>query len=232
MRKTLLITGSRKGLGRFLAESFLDRGWRVWGCSRSEPGWARDGYRHFSCDVADSGAVRSMVRQAEKESGGLYALVNNAGIASMNAMLLTPSATARRIMETNALGTFNVMQEVAKGMCRRKEGRVVNVSSIAAALDLEGEALYAASKSAVESLTRVAAREFGGHGVTVNAVGPTAIDTDLVRGVPDEKLRQLMERQAIPRAGQPEDLLNAVEFFLRPESDFISGQVLYLGGVT
>lgn len=173
-----------------------------------------------------------MVRQAEKESGGLYALVNNAGIASMNAMLLTPSATARRIMETNALGTFNLMQEVAKGMCRRKEGRVVNVSSIAAALDLEGEALYAASKSAVESLTRVAAREFGGHGVTVNAVGPTAIDTDLVRGVPDEKLRQLMERQAIPRAGQPEDLLNAVEFFLRPESDFISGQVLYLGGVT
>jgi len=232
MKKTLLITGSRKGLGRYLAETFIAEGWKVWGCSRGEAGWSLEGYRHLLCDVADARAVRSLVRQVEKESGGLYGVVNNAGIAAMNALLLTPTATAQRIFGTNSLGTFHVLQEVAKGMCRRGEGRIVNLTSIASVLDLEGEALYAASKAAVESMTRVAAREFGCYGVTVNAVGPTAIDTDLVRSVPPEKLARLRQRQAIPREGRPEDVFNAVEFFLRPASEFVSGQVLYLGGVT
>lgn len=229
--KSILITGTRKGLGRGLAEIFLEQGWRVFGCSRKEADWSAERYRHFVCDVSDPVEVREMVKKAEKESGGLYGLVNNAGVASMNALLLTPAQSAKEILEVNTLGSFHLMQEVAKGMCRRKSGRIVNISSVASALDLEGEAIYAASKAAVESLTRVAAREFGSFGVTVNAVGPTVIDSDLVRAVPQEKLTRLKERQAVPRDGTVEDLHNLVDFFLKPESSFISGQVIYLGGI-
>jgi 3-oxoacyl-[acyl-carrier protein] reductase len=97
---------------------------------------------------------------------------------------------------------------------------------------LEGEAIYAASKAAVESLTRIMARELAELRITVNAVGPTPVQTDLVKGVPAEKMDALIARQAIPRYGKVEDVINAVDFFLRPSSDFITGQVLYLGGVT
>jgi len=229
--KTVLITGSRKGLGRALAEHYLAAGWFVVGCSRKECTWSHENYRHFLCDVADPAQVRALVVAAEKESGGLYALINNAGIASMNALLLTPTETARRIFETNTLGTFHLLQEVGKRMCKRKAGRIVNFSSIAAPLDLEGEAVYAASKAAVVSLTQVAAREFGSMGVTVNAVGPTAISTDLISGVPKEKLDRLREHQSIPREGSAADVAQVVDFFLDPASDFITGQVVYLGGI-
>ena len=228
---TLVITGSRKGLGRSLAEHYLSKGWAVWGCSRSDADWSHKNYHHTLCDITDPKQVRAFVRTAEKESGGVDALINNAGIASMNALLLTPAETARQVLTTNTLGTFHVLQEVGKGMCRRKAGRIVNFTSIANPLNLEGEAIYAASKAAVESITRIAAREFGTHGVTVNAIGPTAIDTDLVRTVPKAKIEALRERQALPRQGRPEDVIHVVDFFLQPSSDFISGQVIYLGGI-
>ena len=228
---SLLITGSRKGIGRAIAEHYLAHGWTVYGCSRTPADWTHERYTHYTCDVSNAPAVRTLVRSVEKASNGIDALVNNAGIAAMNALLLTPASTAQDIFATNTLGTFYVLQEVAKGMCRRKSGRIVNFSSIAHPLNLEGEAIYAASKAAVESITRIAAREFGPYGVTVNAIGPTAIDTDLVRTVPKAKLEELRSRQAIPRAGTAGDVIHAVDFFLQPKSDFITGQVLYLGGV-
>lgn len=97
---------------------------------------------------------------------------------------------------------------------------------------LEGEAIYAASKAAVETLTRVLARELAPLGITCNAVGPTPIETDLIRGVPRAKIDRLLASQAIHRLGQPTDVANVIDFFLRPESDFITGQVIYLGGVS
>jgi 3-oxoacyl-[acyl-carrier protein] reductase len=109
--------------------------------------------------------------------------------------------------------------------------RIVNMSSIAVPLRLAGEAVYAASKSAIETLTRVAARELGTFGITCNAVGPTPIDTDLLRGVGKEKIRRLVEQQAVPHMAQPGDVAHAVDFFLHPASHMITGQVIYLGGL-
>jgi 3-oxoacyl-[acyl-carrier protein] reductase len=96
---------------------------------------------------------------------------------------------------------------------------------------LEGEAIYAASKSAVETLTRVLAHEYSSFGITCNTVGPCPIDTDLISGVPEAKIEALLNRQAIKRRAQPADVINAVNFFLKPESDMVTGQILYLGGV-
>ena len=116
-------------------------------------------------------------------------------------------------------------------MQRRHYGRIVNVSTVAVPLRLEGEAIYAASKSAVVALTQVLARELAEWGITCNVVGPTPIETDLIRNVPREKIDAIVKRLAIKRLGRFEDVANVIDFFVRPESDYVTGQVIYLGGV-
>lgn len=227
----IAITGTRKGIGRFLAERYLERGWRVMGCSRDASDLADPGYRHFELDVGDEAAVTRMMREVARDAGRLDALINNAGIASMNHALLTPGATMTRIFRTNVFGSFLFCREAAKLMGRRKTGRIVNFATVATPLKLEGEAVYAASKAAVVSLTQVLAYEFAPLGVTVNAVGPTPVPTDLVGSVSQDKMDQLIARQAIRRYGTMEDVLNVCDFFLRPESDFVTGQTIYLGGI-
>jgi 3-oxoacyl-[acyl-carrier protein] reductase len=228
----LLITGSRKGLGRALAEHYLAEGFRVIGCSRQPSDLAHDHYSHTCLDVRDETAVRQLLADVRRRWGGLRALINNAGVAAMNHALLTPLDSVRQVLETNVLGTFLFCREAARLLRAASHARVVNFSTVAVPLNLEGEAAYAASKAAVESLTRVLARELAPLGITCNAVGPTPIDTDLIRGVPPEKIARLVAGQPIPRPGQPRDVINVVDFFLRPESDFVTGQVIYLGGVS
>jgi len=150
----------------------------------------------------------------------------------MNHILLTPEKSYHSVFDTNVLGSFLLLRECAKQMSRQKKGRILNFSSVASALDLEGEALYAASKSAIESLTRTAAKELAPYGITVNAIGPTPIDTDLIRLVPKESIDGLIQRQAIKRLGTFDDITNCVDFFLDDASAFITGQILYLGGVS
>lgn len=227
----IAITGTRKGIGRYLSEVFLERGWKVVGCSRGASDLEHPHYTHFELDVADERAVASMLRRVARDHGRLDALLNNAGIASMNHAMLTPGSTMTRVFETNVFGTFLFCREAAKLMGRRKYGRIVNFATVATPLKLEGEAVYAASKAAVVSLTEVLAREFAPFGITVNAVGPTPVPTDLVGSVSQDKMTALIARQAIPRYGTMEDVLNVCDFFLRPESEFVTGQTLYLGGV-
>ena len=173
-----------------------------------------------------------MVRDVRKKLGGIAVLVNNAGIASMNHLLLTPLATVNRVFSTNVFGSFVFMREVAKVMMKARYGRIVNFATVATPLNLEGEAAYAASKAAIESLTRVAAREFAPFNITVNAVGPTPVMTDLIRTVPKEKMDALINTQAIRRMGEERDIANVIDFFISKESDFVTGQTVYLGGIS
>lgn len=232
MKKVALITGTRKGIGHHLALHLLEKGWCVAGLSRRDSDIEHENYRHYTLDISEEKPVLDVVRQVKKDLGPIYALVNNAGAASMNHVLLTPMSTYDSVFNTNVRGSFLLLRECAKQMVRAKGGRIINMSSIAVPLNLEGEAIYAASKAAVESLTRTSAGELAPHGITVNAIGPTPIHTDLIRTLPKEKVDALIARQPIPRMGTFDDVANCVDFFLKEESAFITGQTLYLGGIS
>jgi len=230
--RTMLITGTRKGIGRYLAERYAGLGYRVIGVSRGEPDEPLAGYEHFCMDVTDETRVKDLFRTLRARGDRVDVLVNNAGIASMNHVLLTPMKTVEQVFATNVFGTFLFCREAARMMSAdRRGGRIVNFATVATPLRLEGEAVYAASKAAVESLTRILAREFAPFDITVNAVGPTPVATDLIRSVPKEKIDALIARQAIRRMGELRDISNVIDFFIREESDFVTGQVVFLGGV-
>ena len=231
-KKVMIVTGTRKGIGRHLVDYYRERGWTIAGCSRGPMEESIDGYDHYELDVADEAAVQSMVFDVAKRHGGIDALVNNAGIASMNHLLLTPKSTVDRILGTNVVGSFLFLRETAKAMVRKKRGRIINFATVARPLALEGESIYAASKAAIESLTEIAARELASYHITVNAVGPTPVATDLIKNVPQDKMDSLIARQAIRRLGTYDDIVNVIDFFLRDESSFITGQTVFLGGIS
>ncbi|HKY39986.1 MAG TPA: SDR family oxidoreductase [Polyangiaceae bacterium] len=231
-RPVMLITGARKGIGRYLVGHYLAKGFLVEGCSRGEMDLEDPNYRHHQVDVADEKAVRSMVAAIAKRHGRIDAVLNNAAIASMNHVLLTPAKTADRMLQVNVTGTMLVCRDVAKVMMRRRHGRIVNFTTIVAPIALAGEAIYAASKSAVVTFTRILAFELGQWGITCNSFGATPIMTDMIKGVPKEKVDAVVNSLAIKRLGSPQDCANVCDFFIAPASDNITGQVIYLGGVT
>lgn len=230
-KRVTLITGTRKGVGKYLAEYYVKAGHIVVGCSRETPEWTLENYHHFNADVSNEKQVRPIFTSIAKNFGRLDNLINNAGIASMNHSFLTPISTARKILDTNVIGTFLFCQEGARLMQRRNYGRIVNFSTVAVQMKLEGESLYAASKSAVVMLTGVLAREYAEFGITINTVGPNGIDTDLIRGVSEEKMKRIHAKLAIPRNSTFRDVSNVIDFFLNEENSMITGQTIYLGGV-
>jgi 3-oxoacyl-[acyl-carrier protein] reductase len=225
-----LITGTSRGLGKLMAEHFQQSGHQVIGCSRSAATRWTETYSHCQLDITDEPAVLRLFDEIMKRYGRIDHLINNAGVASMNHILLTPMDTVRATLATNVGGTFLFCREAGRIMQRQKFGRIVNFGSVANLLNIEGEAIYAASKAAIESLTKVLARELGPFGVTVNAICPGPTPTDLIKHVPQEKIDKIVAAQAIPRQARVEDIIHAVDFFLARQSDFVTGQLLYLGG--
>ncbi len=230
--KTILISGSSRGLGKEMAEHFIAQGDSVIGCARSESQIDSANYHHYQVDIASPQEVTGFFFELRKEVKQLDAIINNAGMASMNALALTPVESFQKTFDINVQGTFLFCQKGLSLLRKSSHPRIINMTTVAAPLRLEGEAVYAASKAAVEMLTRVIAKEYGGFGITCNAIGPSPIDTDLIRGVPKYKIDELVEKQSLKKMATPADVINVADFFLQPESDMISGQIVYLGGIT
>lgn len=231
MPKTILITGNRKGIGLHLTKYYLEKGYNVAGCSRSKTDLIHKNYLHLICDVADEKKVKLTVKKIKKHFGQIDVLLNNAGIASLNHSILTPGETVDKVFKTNFYGSFFFSREVAKIMIKNKNGRIVNYSTVAVPMNLEGEMIYASSKSAVEKMTKIMARELAAFNITVNAIGPTPISTDLIKVVPKDKVDELLEKQSIKRIGEFSDVENVVDFFISEKSNFITAQIIYLGGL-
>lgn len=171
-----------------------------------------------------------MFEKIRKDFESLDILINNAGIASMNHTLLTPLETVEKIFKTNFYGSFLFSREAAKIMKKSKQGRIINLSSIAVKLDLEGEAIYASSKSALESFTRIFAKEISEFGITVNSIGLTPLKTDLTANIPEEKINRLLNRLTIKRLTNFDDITNLIDFLIKEESNYITGQNINFGG--
>lgn len=231
MNKSILITGTSKGIGEYLAKYYLEKQHTVIGCSRSTPNFKHQNYYHFNLDVTNEKDVIEMTRQVNNKFGKVDILINNAGIAIMNHIIFTPLQKAKDIFDLNYFGTFLLTREVSKIMVRNKFGRIINFSSVAAPLSLEGEAVYASSKAAIESFTKISAKELASFNITVNAIAPTPVKTDLILSVPKEKIDQLISQQIIKRFGKFEDISNLTDFFIKKESGFVTGQIIYLGGI-
>jgi 3-oxoacyl-[acyl-carrier protein] reductase len=222
---TALITGTSQGLGRALADRLLADGWVVHGFARGTQELTHAHFTAHAVDVTDEGAVRAAVSTVAA-AGRIDLLVNNAGAASMNALLLTPGSVAEQLMRVNYLGTFHCLQAVGKVMVRQRAGRIINLTTVAVPLSLEGEAAYVASKAAVEALTKVAAKELAPSGVVVTAVGFGPVDTKLTRAVPKAALAKINDA-----IGRPEGttMAQAVDFILAHMHTAEGGQVEYLG---
>lgn len=228
----MLITGTRKGIGRYLAEYYCERHWRVVGCSRQPTDFVHDRYVHHQVDVADESQVRTLCNAIQCDYGQLDALVNNAAVnPALAPVLLASAASALQTLQTNILGTFLCCREGAKIMQKRKCGRIINLGSMAAHHTVAGEAMYTASKAAVHAFTRVLARELHPFGITCNVVAPAAIATDLSARVSPDALHDVLRRNAIPETGRMSDVSNTIDWLMRPQSGAMTGQVIWLGGV-
>ena len=227
----IVITGTSRGIGRNLAERYLSQGHVVVGCSRNEIDLVHENYKHFVVDLTQEKDILAFAKAVKKEYGSVVVLINNAGIASMNHFMLTPLETAKKVMDTNFFAPFVATRAFINCLKKSEAPRVINFSTVAVPFNLDGEMAYASSKAAVEAMTKILAKELASFNITVNAVGPTPVKTFLTANVPKDKIQNLLDRQAIKRFGEFEDIGNVIDFYIKPESNFITGQIIYLGGV-
>jgi len=228
LKRTLIVTGASRGLGRYIAEKASVDGWHVVGVARKP--FSAETFETRVCDISDFEAVKALFGPFRR-SNEFFGLINVAGIASMNLVLTTPPATMEKIVRTNLLGTIYCSQAAAKILARRKQGRIINFSTIAVFLAIKGEAVYASSKAAVETFSRIFAREMAEHHITVNTIAPGPIDTDLIAKVPKAKITEIVSRQIIPEMAQPADVYDIVCLLLSKKGAWITGSVIPVGGV-
>ena len=226
----ILITGSSKGIGKYLAEYYCDKGFSVVGCSRSPAPDAT--YHHITCDIRIESDVVALINFIREKFGRLDVVINNAAInPTLSLALMTSTSAATDTFNTNVIGTFTVSREAAKLMMRKKSGRIINFSSMAAKHEVSGEAIYSASKAAIQSLTRVMAKELYSSGITCNVIAPSALDTDLMAAIDKDALQAVLARNAVPLVGEFSDISNTIDWLIKPESMAVTGQVIYMGGV-
>ena len=227
---TAIITGSSEGLGKATALKLLAAGWRVHGFARRGSDIECREFINHLVDVTQETAVQKAVAAITAENHGVDLLINNAGAASMNALMLTPSAVAENLMRVNYLGAFHCIQAVGKQMIRQRRGLIINITTVAVPLALEGEAAYVASKAALDALTQVAAKELVAQGVTVIGLGFGPIPTKLTRAVDAKKLQHLNE--SIGRSNGT-TVSEAADFVLEAiqEPKPVPGSIRYLGQI-
>ena len=224
----IIVTGASRGLGQAIAERLIEKGEDVIGLARSVTGMNHDAIK---CDVSDYSSVKNASREVKRMKKPVKAFVNAAGVASMNLAVTTDESTVQKLIQTNLVGTFYCCQMFAPIMLRQKHGSFINFSTIAVALSLKGESVYAASKAGVESFSRTFAREMADFNVRVNCIAPGPIRTDLLRGITDTQIEKITSQQVIPKQFQKSDVCDLVELLLDEKAASLSGQVLNIGGV-
>jgi 3-oxoacyl-[acyl-carrier protein] reductase len=224
----IVVTGASRGLGEAICHRLLEKDERVIGLARSTNELEFEG---ISCDVGDYQSVKSAARQIRKIGERVDAVINAAGVASMNLAVTTDEATVQKVIQTNLVGTIYCCQLFAPILLRKKSGSFINFSTIAVALALKGESVYAASKAGVEAFSRAFAREMADFNVKVNCIAPGPIRTDLLRGITDAQIEKITSQQVISRQFEKSDVCDLVELLIDARASSLSGQVFHIGGV-
>lgn len=237
--KVAIITGGASGIGKATTARFLEEGARVaiWDINEVAgkalaTTWASQGAscKFYRVDTANLEVVTEMAEAVARDFGQIDILVNNAGITRDASMKKMTSAQWQQVIDVNLTGVFNCTKAVSPFMLERGYGRILNASSIVGIYGNFGQANYVAAKAGVIGMTKVWAREFGRKGVTVNAVAPGFIQTEMVDTIPKEYLAQLGEHTPLGRMGTPEDIANAYLFLASDEAGFITGATLSVDG--
>ena len=224
----IVVTGASKGLGKAICNRLISKGIPVLGIARNVDGIS---FPSMECDVSSYDEVKKVVQQLKKDKVDVLALINAAGIASMNLAITTPPKISQNIIHTNLLGTIYCCQLIAPLMLRNRTGSIINFSTIAVALGLKGESIYAASKAGIEGFTRSFAREMADFNVRVNCIAPGPINTNMLNGITSEQIERIVSQQIIPKQFTIDAVSDLIEILLDERSKSLSGQILHVGGV-
>jgi 3-oxoacyl-[acyl-carrier protein] reductase len=231
--KTVLVTGATRGLGLAITRRLLDDGYRVIASGRGETEAVAtlraahgDALLFEPLDLADTAAIPGVVGTLLKRHGPLYGLVNNAALGASGILGTMHVNEIEQMMRVNAISPLVLTKYVSRAMAMAGEGRIVNISSIVARTGFSGLVAYAASKAAMEGLTRSLARELGRRGVTVNAVAPGFMKTDMTATLEDDKLATIARRSALRDLASPEDAAGAVAYLLSRDAAAVTGTTL------
>jgi len=234
--RTALITGASRGIGKACAQALASSGHRVIVAARSAEKLAEVakeiGAEAFvlEMDLASRDSITSGMARAAKEFGRIDVLVNNAGIAKDGLAVRMKQADWEAVLGTNLSGAFYAIQQVLQGMMRERWGRIINISSVVGEMGNPGQANYVASKAGLIGLTKSLAQEVGSRNITVNAVAPGFIGTDMTSELSDELKQKMIDNTPLRRMGVPEDVAAAVKFLASDEAAFITGHVLDVNG--
>ncbi|HMF75444.1 MAG TPA: 3-oxoacyl-[acyl-carrier-protein] reductase [Bryobacteraceae bacterium] len=237
--KTTLVTGASRGIGRACALALAAAGHRLILAARSlekleetAEATRKIGVETFvlEMDLANAASVTSAIGRASKEFGRIDVLVNNGGITKDGLAVRMKQPDWQVVLDTNLSGAFYAIQQVLPGMMRERWGRIVNISSVVGERGNPGQANYVASKAGLIGLTKSLAQEVGSRNITVNAVAPGFIETDMTHGLKEELKQQMIEHTPLKRMGAPEDIAWAVKFLVSDEAAFITGHVLDVNG--
>ncbi len=234
-----LVTGASRGIGRAIALALAREGARVIGTSTTAEGaaalgadLASHGYngRGAVLDVASESSVSGLLADLEQAQEMPTILVNNAGIARDMLLLRMKPEDWSQVLETNLTSVFRLSKAVLRRMMRERRGRIVNIASIVGVTGNAGQASYAAAKAGMLGFTKSLAKEIASRGITVNAVAPGFIDTDMTRSMSEEQRTELARQIPMARLGTPEDVAAAVLFLVSPQAAYITGETLHVNG--
>ena len=235
-----VVTGAGRGIGHAIAVRLASEGARVASVSRTEANAQRtaeeintsraDAAKAYAVDVADHAAVQKIGAQILEDFGRVDILVNNAGVTRDGLSMRMSVEDWDTVLNTNLKGAFNFVQALMRPMIKQRSGRIINISSVIGLIGNAGQANYAASKAGLVGLTKSLARELASRGITVNAIAPGLIETDMTGVLSDEIRQAILQKIPLGKLGQPDDIAAAVAYLASAEANYITGQVLTVDG--
>ena len=231
--KKILITGASRGIGRDIALNSIEKGYKVLGTSTTNEGVSslkENGIHGLQLDLNDKKSVESFNGLLTQEHPDIAVLVNNAGITRDNIVLRMSEEEWTDVLNVNLNGAFKVTKTVLKFMLKKRWGRILNITSTSASTGNRGQANYAAAKAGIEAFSKSLAKEVGSRGITVNAIAPGYIQTDMTEVISENVKEEILSQIPLSRFGKPEEISQLVDFLISDEASYITGQTIHING--